>query len=527
MRYFVVSMVSVAVLFTIVVSLLLWIMARGTVSGAPGLCSTPGCAELAAAFESMLNYSVDPCEDMHAFVCSKGIPRSSGAGRSSLSLVANVIRQYELQMVKMFVEGQTTFRASSMVSDFLRACTSSSKTPPSVEPFVTFFENVFVPWPFGVPYDKEQHPLESVLTLTLNYGISTWFRAYVLMARQRAFASNSSVKPTLFIEAAASASLWLDFVRTVEAVGGRNKYHELFLARYNASLSERASVSKRLAVEKDILSTLDEARLPRASLQPVLASLAKIAAAVPNTAVRNWIGPVGNAPGGLDADKKMLVVVRDVRILRAIQRLLTAYSLHDLMRHLSWWLVQILTVIGWPQGYVVIAGSQEIVVWPPDVEGSNGTLWLSYESFCLSCKHGNKSGATASVTTAAPHMDLIRFWMRANTQFLPLSAEQIERMQLLWQWDPLDLLYYNPWYNRLRVSHAALRSPIYQPSSPELRKANFGSLGTSFFFSVLQMFAEPCIHPAGMRQQESLTEPVVVVQAVAAAVLLLLQQQQW
>ncbi|XP_075534958.1 uncharacterized protein LOC142570459 [Dermacentor variabilis] len=361
-------------------------------------------------------------------------------------------------------------------------------------------------------------------------------------------------------KADASASFWLDLVRTVEAVGGREKYHELFLARYNASLPEHESVAKRLALVKDILSILDEASFPRARLRLVVASLAKIAAGIPNTDLDNWQDPVESTPGGFGADETTLVVVRDVHILRAVERLLTAFTLDDLMQHLSWWLVQILTVIGWPEGYVVIAGSQEVarsevkvdcyrmmasrfalllasesstmlfthdswlevdqffldlvdfmhgvvsrvpwlsdkdkatfaktlgdlevIVWPPDVETSNETLWHMYESFCASCWHRNESDA-------ALHVGLVEFWLRANTRLWTVSAKQIEHMQLLWQWDQLELLHYDSWYNQLRVSHAALGSPIYQPSSPELRKANFGALGTSFFRNVLQVFEVP------------------------------------
>ncbi|KAH6939133.1 hypothetical protein HPB50_016105 [Hyalomma asiaticum] len=560
LRCFVVWMLTVAVVFTGVVTLLLWIIGGISVSGGSGVCVTPACAELAASFEGILNYSVNPCNDMHAFVCSKVVRRSSGRG--SLSLVADVIKQYELQMVKLFTDGQTTFTASAMVADFFRACTGAYETPPSVDSFMNFFDFVTVPWPFSDTYDNDQHPLQAVLTLTLNWGITTWFRAYVDVSRRRTAAPDSSAEP-----AGAAASFWLDFVRVVEAVNGREKYHALFLARYNVSLPEHGSVAKRLAVEKDVLSTLDEARSPRAGLLPLVATIAKVAAAAANSDVEYWLDAVSNAPGMFDVDETMRVVVRDVRIIRAVGRLLAAYSEDDLMQHLSWWLVQMLTVIGWPQAYVVIAGSQEVarsevkvecyrmiadrfalllasessmklfthdarveveaffagmvdfmedvgsrvpwlsdkdkatlakkvddlevVVWPPDVDASNETLWLLYENFCASCDRGNKSGAVPSVTTAAPHVGLIDFWWHANVQFLQLSAEQNERMQLRWLWDSLEVLTYDPWYNRLRVSHAALRNPLYRPNSPELRKANYGALGTSFFLSMLQMFEEP------------------------------------
>ncbi|XP_049518868.1 uncharacterized protein LOC125943541 [Dermacentor silvarum] len=572
LRYVVVGMAGIAVLFTFVVSLLLWIIGSVAVSRASRLCSTPACGELAAAFENVLNYSVDPCEDMHAFVCSKGIHRSSRTGRGSLSLVANVFKQYELQMVKMFLEGQTYLHGVRHCSRFspgmrgdlqdtavrrqvhqlfrLRCCSVAFRCPVR--------QRAASP---GVRLDAHSHLWHQHLVPRLcPHGQEASVRFQ--LECQAGLVHSGEYR------AAASASFWLDFVRTVEAVGGREKYHELFLARYNASLPDHGIVAKRLAIEKDILSTLDEARFPRARLQPVVASLAKIAAGIPNTHLGNWIDPVVSAPGGSGTGKSTLVVVRDVHILHAVGRLLTTYSVEELMRHLSWWLVQILTVIGWPDGYVVIAGSQEIarsevkvecyrmmassfalllasesstmlftpdsrleiqqffldlvdfmkelasrvpwlsdkdktrfaktlgdlqtVVWPPDVETSNETLWLLYESFCTSCGHRSESGAT-------PHVGLIEFWLYVTTRLWHVSIEQIERMQLLWQWDQLELLHYDPWFNQLRVSHAALRSPIYQPSSPELRKANFGALGTFFFLYLLQMFEVPVSARTGRR----------------------------
>ncbi|KAK8760015.1 hypothetical protein V5799_028717 [Amblyomma americanum] len=64
-------------------------------------------------------------------------------------------------------------------------------------------------------------------------------------------------------------------------------------------------------------------------------------------------------------------------------------------------------------------------------------------------------------------------------------------MQLRWQADALDAFLYEPVNNRLRVSHAALLSPLFHPASAELRQANYGGLGAAFMANVLRMYTAP------------------------------------
>ncbi|XP_077500706.1 uncharacterized protein LOC144111318 isoform X2 [Amblyomma americanum] len=189
----------------------------------------------------------------------------------------------------------------------------------------------------------------------------------------------------------------------------------------------------------------------------------------------------------------MLVSVEDVRILRAVDKLLSKYSAAALMDHLSLWVVQILTVLGWPQGFRFIAGSREVFVWPRNVAESNETLWRSYAKFFWSSLFGGEASTTAGPQSAADTGDalLMDHWMHVSASFWELSDEQRERMQLLWQSDELEFLRHEPWTNRLRVSHAALRSPLFYPGSAELRKANFGGLGAAFFQHMLRTSDPP------------------------------------
>lgn len=164
----------------------------------------------------------------------------------------------------------------------------------------------------------------------------------------------------VFLQTGAQASSWLNFLRTLHSINSREKYYRLFYAHYNATPPESEKIARELAVEKDVLVALDAARSPGPAPRAVVSSIAAIADAVANTTLENWLNPVIDAPGGRSADSSTMAAVQDVRVLRAVQHLTNTFTAAALMQHLSWWLVQILTVIGWPQGYVVIAGSQEV-----------------------------------------------------------------------------------------------------------------------------------------------------------------------
>ncbi|XP_054927101.1 uncharacterized protein [Dermacentor andersoni] len=317
-------------------------------------CRSPACLEHSKAFEGVLNYSVDPCVDLDAFVCSKGAGYHTAGWRTPPSLVAHVIRQYELKIVELFLHGNTKFAASKFVTDFLLECTSTHKTPQGLDNFIEIFDLVPVPWPFDYTATAELHPLEAVLALSLKFGVDTWFRAYIANSRQTT--SDSSSTSALFIESCAQPSLWLNFLRTL---GDRRElYFEELHRLYNATLPNDEDKEALLATEKAVLYILHSARTAGAPAGPAVTTVVKIAASVRNSTVSNWLEPVTDAPGGSMADEKMLVSLEDVRILRAVDTLLSRFSASALSQHLSWWLVQILTIIGWSQGYYVIAGSQ-------------------------------------------------------------------------------------------------------------------------------------------------------------------------
>ncbi|KAK8776092.1 hypothetical protein V5799_030553 [Amblyomma americanum] len=317
----------------------------------------------------------------------------------------------------------------------------------------------------------------------------------LLSAESTTFTASSSAITVLRSQNAAQASTWFELVQTLEGVGSREKYFQMFHKRYNAPLTAPEKVALWLETEKDVLSILDAVRSPGTIERPVIAHLAKIAANISNCTVDNWISPVTNTPGGSAVDEKTLVSVQDVRLLRAVDQILSKYSADALMQHLSWWLLQILIVIGSPQDYVIIAGSQEVALWPLKVDSSNGTLWQLYEKLCVSCQPLDNltsvQGSESETNATSRRAMLMDSWLHINFMFWSLTDRQRELMQHQWQGDTLDAFRYETLTNRLRVSHAALRHPFYHPDSDEVFPANLGGLGASFLTHALQMFVAP------------------------------------
>ncbi|KAH7970260.1 hypothetical protein HPB49_001871 [Dermacentor silvarum] len=351
--------VELSLLLAVVVTLSIWLRHGAVAPMTASPCLTAGCTVHSSEFNGTLNYSVDPCADMDAFVCSVWRSRGAGEDHSSLSLFAHVIREYEARVADIFLTGRTEFAASRMATDFLRKCTQRQAAP-SLDSFKHFFALNSLPWPFDVAerVDTGLRPLERVLSLSLMWDIDTWFRAYVNSAP--VYESNTTVVLTLFIEASAQASLWLDFVRSLEMTQSRTRYYRRMHSAYNATLPDKDEVVRRLAVEKKILSVLDTVRASRTSSKPAVTSLRKILSTIANAKLSDWLEPIRAASGSKAADENELVSVQDVRLLRVVDELLSAHSSQHLLEHLSWWLLQRLTVIGWPQGYDVIAGSETV-----------------------------------------------------------------------------------------------------------------------------------------------------------------------
>ncbi|XP_065287732.1 uncharacterized protein [Dermacentor albipictus] len=410
-----------AVVFVSIVALLLWFMGGTFQHAAQGVCASPACAELAAAFDGVLNYSVDPCDDLDAFVCSKGLRRGHGArggGRGAQSVVEQVIQDYELQMVKLFVDGDTAFAASRMVAEFLQECSNGLyETPPSIESFREFFWYVSVPWPFDTPGGggnsnggsaEEVHPLEAVLELTLKWGVDTWFRAYVHVVGRARLSSNFSHLPALFIEAARS-EVKLECYRIMA-----DRFGLLMAAESAVKLFNRNSRQEVTHFFTGIISLL-----------------ASAAAKAP------W----------MSAEAK--------------------YEASRLLQDL------------------------EVITWPPEVYESNATLSALYAGFCSMCSENASTAAEAPPTNSTVRPLLMDYWWQVSTKFWDLSPEQRERMQWMWQEHQFEVLRYEPWNNRMRVSHAALSSLLYHPESTARRPANYGGLGAAFVLNALQMFQLP------------------------------------
>ncbi|XP_075527318.1 uncharacterized protein LOC142559630 [Dermacentor variabilis] len=352
----------------------------------------------------------------------------------------------------------------------------------------------------------------------------------------------------------------------------RTYYYRRMHDAYNGTLPDSAEVARRLANEKKILSILDAVRASRTGAKSVVTSLRKILAAVAHAELSDWQEPIRAASGSKAADVNALVSVQDVRLLRAVDELLSAHSSRTLLEHLSWWLLQRLTVIGWPQAYDVIAGSEtaakhavkldcyelaatrfallfasesavqlfsvetrhraeaflrelisdmadiagkaawlsdkakaavrktlleiEVVLWPPDLAASNATLWELYSNLGVSDEPANNmvaggSGSPPSPLSSTESLTLFDQWRHASDGFRRLPAAKRERMQLLWQNDELSPFFFDRWNRRLRVSQAALLSPLYRPDSEEVRDADYGGLGAAFLLHVLRAFEEP------------------------------------
>ncbi|XP_054928972.1 endothelin-converting enzyme 1-like [Dermacentor andersoni] len=345
------------------------------------LCNTEDCRAHAKLLTEHLDWTLDPCEDFQAFVCSAA-PHSSERS-DLLKTVFDGLRLSWFQGLRgMLHGGSRKLPIGKKALTMYEMCLDQYPSDkPDLPFFLSFIRFLGMNWPESPRYFEP--PLEFVIKLAYLWHSPFWVSVRVFetpdhslsTARQRIQIRPSALVPTLLhhhvIVESVYTTYWKQFLV------------HMYPDERTRPAMNNAAVYEVRNMEKYILETfksLDNAAVPR---QAVF-SFGNIPAHVPNASAPEWLRSFQVSlllRRELTFDDE--IVVSDVRLLQRVSELLNKYDVAQLNMHLTWLIVQ----------YHSAAAGYPMLI---DYYGSQGKAALRLPVYC-----GHQLEASFKVLVAA------------------------------------------------------------------------------------------------------------------------------
>ncbi|XP_075540232.1 endothelin-converting enzyme 1-like [Dermacentor variabilis] len=303
-------------------------------------CHSDECLSHARLMESKLDVAVDPCEDFNAYACARWEPPSEYY--SYATTVANLaVDNWFMNFRSIVAKGIEDLPAGLKLQAMFNVCVASVLDESSKRMLTDFMKERKIPWPDDpIP---EANPLGVILDLAYNWAVDLWFDVQPLH-RPKGTTGLSIASGNL-------VNLWGSYFR--DAVP-RDRYVEYWNSFYVAFVSpddpgERAAseITRIADIESDIVAKLSNA-FERRGKVPARFKVADIEKHADSFSSGEWTTV-------LEANVRLYegmlkpsdyVTFSDIALLQATNEFFSKYSRTDLLRHLSWFFIQIFAPFG-------------------------------------------------------------------------------------------------------------------------------------------------------------------------------------
>ncbi|XP_072145588.1 neprilysin-1-like [Dermacentor andersoni] len=321
------------------------------------LCNTEDCRAHAKLLTEHLDWTLDPCEDFQAFVCSAA---TSSSDRSEFfKTVFDGLRLSWFQRLRGILHGGSRKlpigkKALTMYEMCLDQYPSDK---PDLPRFLKFLRDLGMNWPESPRYFEP--PLDFVIKLAYLWHSPFWVSVRVFEIRDHSLSTarlRVQIRPSALIPTLLYHHVIVESVYTT--------YWKQFLVHMYPDETTRPAMNKAAVyevrnMEKYILETfksLDNTAVPR---QAVF-SFGNIPAHVPNASALEWLRSFqASIPLRRQFTFDDEIVVSDVRLLPRVSELLNKYDVAQLNMHLTWLLVQYYSAVaGYPM-LIDYYGSQD------------------------------------------------------------------------------------------------------------------------------------------------------------------------
>ncbi|XP_049527441.1 endothelin-converting enzyme 2-like [Dermacentor silvarum] len=302
------------------------------------LCNTEDCRAHASLLTKHLNWTLDPCEDFQAFVCSA--VRSSSHRSEISKTVIDVVRLSWFQRLQAILVGGSLKipvgrKALAMYS---RCKDKYPSDKPDLPLFLKFIRDQGWDWP--KPPREFEPPLQFAIKLAYVWQFPLWMSVSVLEVPDQ---SSSATRLRFQIRPSMLVPVLLYHHQVARPV--YDTYWDLYLSHMYPDSSTRPNISRTAVdeirdLEEQILRTL-HSLANSASAKPAVFSFGNISAYVPNAFTFGWLRSFQESmPLSRQLSLADEIAVSNVRLLLLVGGLLETYNVRQLNMHLTWLLVQ-------------------------------------------------------------------------------------------------------------------------------------------------------------------------------------------
>ncbi|KAH9372344.1 hypothetical protein HPB48_022680 [Haemaphysalis longicornis] len=366
-------------------SFLIRFLGSGTLEHAKGLCLTDSCQYQANLIESHVDRNVDPCEDFHAFACSKWTAPAEAYSYDTALMRVQIIKWFN-GFHKLLENGAKRYVWATRAERMHKECMSDvdkSAIDKGIGLLKSFMRDRRIPWP-GPPI-PEVEPLSVLLDLAYNWNLGLWFDARPL----RTAVTKGEPLLSLLIDHGAFIGAWSAL--HYQVVHGGTEAYSRYWNSIQSIFSEgtplpdvgKSEIQDIATRESMILKALYDAagstvmKPARFQIKDVERYTPNISAAVWNRAIEENTVLTGSAAWHRPFDT---ITAADSAFLGVVNHLSTVFTREEILSHLSWFFAQVFVSLV-NRNYLVakfgdeaIANAQKPFFCATEVEASNELL---------------------------------------------------------------------------------------------------------------------------------------------------------
>ncbi|XP_075554992.1 neprilysin-like isoform X2 [Dermacentor variabilis] len=317
-------------------SLIIYVVSSSGQKSLP-LCSTEDCRKHAKLLTDNIDWTLDPCEDFSAFVCSAA-RNSSGPGSSKVAVMNSFVQSWYGQFHSMLRDGAEKIPAGKKALAMYEKCLhyASDKAQPKL--FLDFLASQGLSWP-ELPAQLPS-PLNYILKVSYKWQAPLWITVNLFKSTNQ----SSRGRRVLLYPGFHIPDMWSNHKKATSSYGYTHYWDQyrkrLYPDRASRPRLNESAVDEIIAVEKDVLERLNAVFTSKAP-EPATFSFGNLEDHVPNVSNSVWRQSFQSAlllEPELSLDDT--IVVSDVNLLKTIAKLISTYDRRQLNMHLTWLLVQ-------------------------------------------------------------------------------------------------------------------------------------------------------------------------------------------
>ncbi|XP_037500336.1 neprilysin-1 [Rhipicephalus sanguineus] len=292
-------------------------------------CRSDDCAAFGKELHTAINWSIDPCQDFHAFVCGGwDDPRRQKTTESRMVAAALdlAIQEAKADLVQ---QGNAPQQRSKATNFFQSCVIAGTQKQHNLKEFADLRHSLGLVWPEHNPSDTT-HPLDIMVNLALNWEMNFLFDLGAVAVRQSI---------ALLVSRGRMDNLWEEKLRRARTIEAYEKYVNEYYDVLKVNGSQiGVTAAELLDIEKTIINAKYEF-LYGPSRQDWF-QVSELDRKTPSVRAGLWLTLLGKHDTQYNWECHDTAIVEDVKILENLGHLLKGLGHVKLITGLSWIFIQ-------------------------------------------------------------------------------------------------------------------------------------------------------------------------------------------